>query len=77
MLALQAVCIAASEAGDEPWHADICQRVNNHTSWHAALLLQTTAPEEEPSWTASGYISATLNGGCQVPCVTHVVVHCT
>lgn len=31
MLALQAGCIAASKAGDDPWHADICQHVNNHT----------------------------------------------
>jgi len=46
MLALQAGSIAASAAGDEPWHGDICQPLNNHTSWHAALLLQTTAPED-------------------------------
>lgn len=39
MLALQAGCIAASKAGDEPWHADICHYVNNHTGSCCRLRL--------------------------------------
>ena len=62
MLALQAGCIAASKAGDEPWHADICHYVNNHTGSCCRL------PEEELSWTASG-TQALLEtkASCHVP----------
>ena len=62
MLALQAGCIAASKAGDEPWHADICPYVNNHTGSCCRLLKRNSYGLRQGT-----QVLLETKAGCQVP----------